>query len=710
MKKLYFLFLFALIASLGGAYAAEVTDVITDADLAATGQDYVPFSNVSKSSGAVYAGSSARQYKGQFQFRSKNNDSGLITTVSAGTVKKVVIVWGEKCTNGRTVNVFGKSSAYNGVAELFDSNLQGDLLGTIANGTSTELIIEGDYEYIGICSKSGALYIAELDIVWEASTEFAKAPVISGVEEGVAYYGATVGISYPVGATSLSYTIKKDGTGTAQTATEAVSQAITEPGAYTVEASATDGATVLSATAVNFTVEALEDGTYAIVSENEGVTYAMKNETLSQAYYIAGTEYDLETETPSAEHVFTIANVDGGFTIQANDGTYVGLVKSGNYENLNIGLADPVVFTVSGSVDAAEVAVEGITKNLQFTVFNTTPEFLADTRYNGVRFVKVEAPEVTLGNPEFSVEEGDYTAEFDLTLTAAGAEEIWYTLDGSDPTAAGVTPLTYEDPIHIGEGTTTVTAVAVDAELNTSEVVSKTYKVTIPVVETSTYKKVTDVASLAAGDKVIFVAETNGLAMANEMGKADERFNSVAVDLQAGATTISSDQDVAIYTVENGENGQFKFAKGEAYLCCVTVKKIYDAATFADGANGWTVNDDASVVAASLGGENLLRLNTTLRQFSVYATTNQMETAVLYREDNGDPASVNAAKAGQTVIRSTVNGVVVNAAGATVVRVYNAAGAVVENVAVAAGETTVAVPGGFYIVRAGDAVAKVVVR
>lgn len=702
MKKLYFLFLFALIASLGGAYAAETTFSFAQKTTEAT-QDNISI---------VFAGGSTAAAFNQTGMPNMRLYAGGTLTVSCGDDYKITAI----SFNAR------KDKASN---TLSVNEAEGVLTDKLSTGTSSfkedaaTWVAAANSEITSIVftvgGTSGHIGFGEIKVTYETlSTEFVTAPVISGVEEGVAYYGATVGISYPVGATGLTYTIKKDGVGAEQTATEAVSQTITEPGAYTVEASATDGTTVLSATAVNFTVEALEDGTYAIVGENEGATYAMKNETLSAAYYIAATQYDLVAETPSAEHVFTIANVDGGFTIQANDGTYVGLVKSGNYENLNIGLAEPVVFTVSGSVDAAEVAVEGITKYLQFTVFNnTTPEFVADTRYNGVRFVKVDAQEVTLGNPVFSVEEGDYTAEFDLTLTAAGAEEIWYTLDGTDPTAAGVTPLTYNDPIHIGEGTTTVTAVAVDAELNTSDVVSKTYTVTIPVVETSTYKKVTDVASLAAGDKVIFVAEEHSMAMANAVQKANERFASESISLQDGATTFASDKDVAIYTLETGSNGEFKFAKGDAYLCCAEAKKISDASTFEDGADKWLINDDATVTPVSLGTGNFIQYNYngSMSAFSVYASNAaSTEKVVLYKEDNGNPASVNAAKAGQTVIRSTVNGVVVNAAGATVVRVYNAAGAMVEKAVVAAGETTVAVPSGFYIVRAGDAVAKVVVR
>ena len=91
---------------------------------------------------------------------------------------------------------------------------------------------------------------------YEADTEL-TAPVISGVENGGEYMnGATVNISKPDKATSISYTVKKDEVEVDKaTAKDAISKTYTEPGTYTVSASATDGTNTLTAEDVTFTIK-----------------------------------------------------------------------------------------------------------------------------------------------------------------------------------------------------------------------------------------------------------------------------------------------------------------------------------------------------------------------------------------------------------------------------------------------------------------------
>lgn len=80
--------------------------------------------------------------------------------------------------------------------------------------------------------------------------------------------------------------------------------------------------------------------------------------------------------------------------------------------------------------------------------------------------------------PEFSVPAGMYSKPIDLTLSAPEAYKIMYTLDGSDPSFENNVGEIYEEgtPIHISE-TTTVKAIALDADANASRVVSATYTI-----------------------------------------------------------------------------------------------------------------------------------------------------------------------------------------------------------------------------------------
>jgi len=145
-----------------------VTDNLNRAFTGVTGTSYSSWSGKTGTSGAVYAGQSAGD-NDAIQLRSKNNNSGVITTTSGGKATKVAVVW-SNTADGRTINIYGKNTAYTDATDLYNSNNQGDLLGTIVCGTSTELTIDGDYEYIGVRSADGALYLGTLSITWESGT------------------------------------------------------------------------------------------------------------------------------------------------------------------------------------------------------------------------------------------------------------------------------------------------------------------------------------------------------------------------------------------------------------------------------------------------------------------------------------------------------------------------------------------------------------
>ena len=149
--------------------SAPVNDVLNRATTGITNTSYSEWSGKTATSSAVYAGQSAGD-KESIQLRSNNNNSGVITTTSGGKVKKIVVVWNNNTANDRTLNVYGKNSAYTDATDLYNSSNQGTLLGTIVCGTSTELSIDGDYEYIGFRSNSGAMYLTSVTITWDNTT------------------------------------------------------------------------------------------------------------------------------------------------------------------------------------------------------------------------------------------------------------------------------------------------------------------------------------------------------------------------------------------------------------------------------------------------------------------------------------------------------------------------------------------------------------
>ena len=86
-----------------------------------------------------------------------------------------------------------------------------------------------------------------------------------------------------------------------------------------------------------------------------------------------------------------------------------------------------------------------------------------------------------IDGPSFSLDDEETFEDVqELTLTAGDGETIYYTTDESDPTTSSTK---YTEPIQISEGTTTVTAIAVDDRGVPSLPVQKSYTVEFPIVD-----------------------------------------------------------------------------------------------------------------------------------------------------------------------------------------------------------------------------------
>ena len=66
--------------------------------------------------------------------------------------------------------MYGKNSSFTSVADLYESSCTE--LGTITYGTSTELTISGEYEYVGIRSAVGALYLNSITFTWSGAVAY----------------------------------------------------------------------------------------------------------------------------------------------------------------------------------------------------------------------------------------------------------------------------------------------------------------------------------------------------------------------------------------------------------------------------------------------------------------------------------------------------------------------------------------------------------
>lgn len=151
-----------------GEKGSIVEDKLVSSLFPANSTTYVDFTGVKVNSNAVYAGNSAYSNPG-ISLRSKNSNSGIVTTTSGGKVKSIVVEWMSNTMSGRTIDVYGKNTAYSTAADLYNTTSQGTKIGSIIYGTSTELTISGDYQYIGLRSNDGALYVSSITISWDSS-------------------------------------------------------------------------------------------------------------------------------------------------------------------------------------------------------------------------------------------------------------------------------------------------------------------------------------------------------------------------------------------------------------------------------------------------------------------------------------------------------------------------------------------------------------
>ena len=145
--------------------ATFATDTLTRATTGVTDTNYTSWSGKTGASGAVYAGNSAGGNE-SIQLRSDKSNSGIVTTTSGGYARKITVTWNSNTNAARTLDIYGKNTAYSAATDLYATNTQGTKIGSIKKGT-TEFEITDDYAFIGLRSNSGAMYLTEIKIEWQ---------------------------------------------------------------------------------------------------------------------------------------------------------------------------------------------------------------------------------------------------------------------------------------------------------------------------------------------------------------------------------------------------------------------------------------------------------------------------------------------------------------------------------------------------------------
>lgn len=220
---------------------------------------------------------------------------------------------------------------------------------------------------------------------------------------------------------------------------------------------------------------------------------------------------------------------------QSNTGGYGGsititAIEGYEIKSVTIGTARSTTYsyTLDGSAEhsaktdlaANEKATLGGLSNQSVSFYCESPSGSSnrfDVNYISVSYVlkagAVATPSITFSETETS------GAPIDVTITATSASYIWYTTDGTDPTAAGVKPIEAEGEstsFTLSEaGNYTIMAIALNDNLDYSQLATATCVINKPTpgLAKMKYKKVTSNDDIVDGGVYIVVCESKNVAL-----------------------------------------------------------------------------------------------------------------------------------------------------------------------------------------------------
>lgn len=448
--------------------------------------------------------------------------------------------------------------------------------------------------------------------------------------------------------------------------------------------------------------------------------------TANDIYLVSAkaTKAGLEASV-QADLMFTIAKKMNKPTFNLTEGAVYGEAKVLKITSDKVGAQ--IEYTVVGggniSITKTEASPVSVTldQNGEYTVeaFALGMDDYAKSDAAGLNF-KIE---LAAGVPTFSVEEGTFTEAQTITLTPGeGGAQVFYTINGG-------TEQPFIEPIKLEEdGTYKIAAYTAGTEtLAKSATVTKTYVISLPLEEP--YILCEDAAWLTEGANIIFASSVaageqkamSKLQKTNNRGAASVTIGSA---FNAGKETVgivSKDADVAVFTV-GISNGHITFYTGDSrdaknnsvagYLYAANSKdnQLKTQNNVDDNAE-WTVavatNGEATIKAQGNNKRNWMRYNPNNgAMFSCY--TGGQDPIYIYLL--GKTSSVSSMSAEGVKVFAAEGGVEVVADEAADVAVYTVAGQLVRQARVAEGSTLVNVAPGFYVVRANGTATKVIVR
>lgn len=649
MKKFYFLFLFALIASISNLYAAEktVTSTFKDKDLTVGVGEPGWVASITANS-----------------FESNNNNRGvqfgaakgaftLKTSESFSQVKKVSVILS---TNEKvnTVSLKVGGTSVDGMKTLSKRN-------NYAVNWSVVSPQDGIIEF-SFNDKKGSIYIKSISITYEfVETKCAK-PTFNLTADATYTDVQDLVITSTTEGAQIEYKIEGD--------------KLTAP--------------ITGKQASPATVHLTANDTYMVTA--------------------TATKEGLDA-SGQAGLMFTIAKKMNKPTFNLTEGAVYGEAKVLEITSDKVGAQ--IEYTVVGggniSITKTEASPVSVTldQNGEYTVeaFALGMDDYAKSDAAGLNF-KIE---LAAGVPTFSVEEGTYSEAQTITLTPGeGGAQVYYTINGGTEQLY-IEPIKLEEDGTYKIAAYT----ARTETLAKSATVTKTYIINFPLDEPYILcenaawltegtkiifvgEKNNKYYGLSGDADGVFL--TGGLVTisAKELTEKDVTVKVFVVGRTANGVTFNTDAGY-LAADKTASKGNLSYAAGNEGDCFHWTVSV--------------ANGEATVVNADVTGDcNNLQFNPSAKtpRFGAYADSYKNGNLSIYLL--GSTSSVSSMSAEGVKVFAAEGGVKVVAAEATDVAVYTVAGQLVRQARVAEGSTLVNVAPGFYVVRANGTATKVIVR
>lgn len=696
--------MFALIASIGNLYAAEVTDVITASNLKATGTTYTLFSDVKVKSEALYSGQSAQtdNNSGIIQLNSSKKNSrnvGIVSTVSGGLIKSVSIeVDG---SNTKTYSVYAKKTAYTKIEDLYN-NSKGDL---ILENTSTKSVdVTGEYYYIGIRSKSGAVKIKSITITYVNSSVATPTITPNGGDVNV---GGKITFATKTDGATLFYSIDEG-----QTWTPGSEYTATTVGALNLWVKATKGSDESAVAKATFNVvdpNAIGSVNINITADKTAKTGELFGTmTVAVPMPINATVMDVVIKKDGKEFS-SDKNLTAEFSKEITEtGTYEINVTANNDNDITEG-TETAKFYSNKLTDIADFLLYGPECNNLFGS-DVVYEFTCPL---SVTFSKGENLWVTDGTDGMLIfKRGGFTTAYtNGTVFAKGIKGQYYvynnTIELTSPILTETTEGATVDPKQIEIAAITADnqnqfVVIKDAVLNvknktfadaTGNTVDMYDKKFCTVPADGTYD-VVGIVSYFGYSEAVAATQVYPLAF---LTAPTATLGFTAAEIKKNPWIAANDK------VLTEEATEVKDASCVKLTCEEGAQIEYTLVSAEIGSSTATVESGAEIVG--LIKDELYELTVCAVKGGYKSASRQYVFTI-----TGSTSSVSSMSAEGVKVFAAEGGVEVVAAEATDVAVYTVAGQLVRQARVAEGNTLVNVAPGFYVVRANGTATKVIVR